>query len=71
MMKEIQKIKLSEMRQHMKDNFRTRYFVQGPLGDQVEIAGCTDNHWCYSVKSGSAFLSRKDQIVTVKLEIEE
>lgn len=71
MMKEIAKIKLSEMREHMKNNFRCRYFTEGPLGDEVEIAGCTDNFWCYPVKPGSAFHSRKDQDVTVKKEVQE
>ena len=73
MMKEIAKIKLSEMRQHMKDNARCKYFIIGPLGNEIEIEAVTQNFWCYPRNRGSSFIFIREpgDVVTVKKEVEE
>lgn len=70
MMKEIAKIKLSEIREHMKTNFRCHYFII-KHGEEREIEAVTSNWWCYPKKGiARSFPSSPEETVIVKKEID-
>ncbi len=60
-------ITVAEVREHMRNNFRFRYFVTCISSTETEIVAVTSNGWVYT-KDGKSIFCGKDKSVIARRE---